>query len=182
MGSSHLFENDLMALKAVRQLSGDAKHGDTFRLADLMVAGDAAGFEREARAKSSKDAQGNSVLPAAGGARTDAAVDKARLMAILASCSAAKDGMVPYATLAKALGLAMDDVEAWVVRAIGMRLLEARLDQVREAVLVKRCTHRVFDQASWKDLKARLQAVKASVSDIASMVATKRALPAAVKA
>lgn len=63
-----------------------------------------------------------------------------------------------------------EEVEQWVVRAIGAKLLEAKLDQVRRIVVVTRSTHRVFGKQQWHELRQKLsvwvdniQAVRATL-------------------
>ena len=50
-----------------------------------------------------------------------------------------------------------EDVELWVVKAIGAKLLEAKLDQVRRVVIVTRFTYRVFGKPQWESLRRSLQ-------------------------
>ena len=52
------------------------------------------------------------------------------------------------------------DVEVWVVRAIGKKLLEARIDQMRRTVAVTKCMQRTFSTAQWRSLLAQLGAWK----------------------
>ena len=60
----------------------------------------------------------------------------------------------------EALGVGEGDVEAWVVRAIGKKLLEARIDQMRRTVAVTKCAQRYFSTAQWRALLAQLGAWK----------------------
>lgn len=60
----------------------------------------------------------------------------------------------------EALGVGEGDVEAWVVRAIGKKLLEARIDQMRRTVAVTKCAQRTFSTAQWRALLAQLGAWK----------------------
>lgn len=53
------------------------------------------------------------------------------------------------------------DVEVWVVRAIGKKLLEARIDQMRRTVAVTKCMQRTFSATQWRALLAQLGAWKA---------------------
>jgi translation initiation factor 3 subunit M len=54
------------------------------------------------------------------------------------------------------LGVEAGDVEAWVVRAIGKRLLDARIDQLQAAVTITRASHRSFGDSQWRDLRDQL--------------------------
>ena len=49
------------------------------------------------------------------------------------------------------------EVENWIVRAIGRRLLEARIDQLQRLVTITRTTQRSFSQQDWGRLAAQLK-------------------------
>ena len=51
-------------------------------------------------------------------------------------------------------------MEAWIIKASGKKLLEARIDQLRGRVAVTRIPQRTFTQAHWRDLTAQLGAWK----------------------
>ncbi len=59
-----------------------------------------------------------------------------------------------------ALDLEAGQEEAWVIRASGKKLLEARIDQLRRVVTVHKLTHRAFTTSHWQDLRAQLAAWK----------------------
>lgn len=61
-----------------------------------------------------------------------------------------------------------EEVEQWVVRAIGAKLLEAKLDQVRRVVVVTRSTHRIFGKQQWQDLKHRLAVWSENIASVRS--------------
>ncbi len=58
------------------------------------------------------------------------------------------------------------EVESWVVRAITSGLIDARIDQPAQQVVVGRSTQRVFDAAAWKGLQATLSQWKGAVSQL----------------
>lgn len=57
-----------------------------------------------------------------------------------------------------ALGISEGEVESWVVCAIGKKLLEARIDQLRRTVTVTRAAHRAFGIGQWQELRSQLSA------------------------
>ena len=59
-----------------------------------------------------------------------------------------------------ALSLEDGEVEAWVIRASGRKLLEARIDQLRGRVAVTRIPQRTFTADQWRQLTAQLGAWK----------------------
>ena len=60
----------------------------------------------------------------------------------------------------EALALEDGEVEAWIIRASGKKLLEARIDQLRERVAVTRIPQRTFTADHWRQLTAQLGAWK----------------------
>ena len=64
----------------------------------------------------------------------------------------------------EALDLEEGQEEAWVIRGIGLKLLEARIDQMRRSVTVTKLTQRAFTAAQWADLRAQLAAWKVPFS------------------
>jgi translation initiation factor 3 subunit M len=65
-------------------------------------------------------------------------------------------GEITYAVVREALKITDDEVEYWIVRAIGLKLLEAKMDQLRQVVIISRCIERVFGLAQWRDLLGKL--------------------------
>lgn len=101
-------------------------------------------------------------------------VAKMRLMSLAALGADTASGSVPYALIRDTLQVPAEDVERWVVKAISAKVLEAKMDQVREVVLITRCLHRVFSTQQWVDLRAKLRAWRDNVTGVASTVATTR--------
>lgn len=94
--------------------------------------------------------------------------DCVRYMRILSTCSlAAEHEEIPYSTIAKTLQLdSEDDVESWVIAAVSSKLLDAKMDQLEQKVMVERAVVRKFDIEQWKALQSRLNLWKKNVSDI----------------
>lgn len=55
-----------------------------------------------------------------------------------------------------ALGLGAGEVEGAVVQAIGKRIIEARIDQLRAVVAITKCAPRTFGADHWKELQQTL--------------------------
>jgi translation initiation factor 3 subunit M len=100
---------------------------------------------------------------------------KMKLLALCAlaekSTEPAAGGEVTYAQVAAALQCGEDEVEGWIVRAIGARLVEAKMDQVRGAAVVTRVTHRVFGQAQWTELKQNIENWRDNMAGVREAVA-----------
>ena len=83
-----------------------------------------------------------------------------RQSCIAATGSAHVTDMSMARSLQEALDLEEGQEEAWVIRGIGLKLLEARIDQMRRSVTVTKLTQRAFTSAQWADLRAQLAAWK----------------------
>ena len=55
-----------------------------------------------------------------------------------------------------ALGLGAGEVEGAVVQAIGKKIAEARIDQLRGVVAITKCAPRTFGPQHWRELQATL--------------------------
>jgi PCI domain len=58
--------------------------------------------------------------------------------------------------LQSTLGVEASAVESWVVRAIGKKLLEARIDQPAQKISIIKCTLRTFSEDQWTQLRSQL--------------------------
>jgi len=94
-----------------------------------------------------------------------------RKMRLLAICTVG-DGMqeVPYSTIQKALNMPADQVERWVIKAISAKLVDAKMDQLREVVLFSRVSQRVFTLHQWQGLNEKLISWKANVKALLQVV------------
>lgn len=88
-------------------------------------------------------------------------------MRTLSLCSLAQQHEeIPFTLVADKLQVAPDQVETVVVAAVSSGLLQAKMDQMTQVVLVERCTVRQFDTAQWKGLQTRLLAWRDNVGGI----------------
>lgn len=158
--SPDLFQFDLLETPAIQQLRGDSQHGPLFELLSLMLSGSVQDFETFASSNSA-------IFDETSISQADA-IAKMRLMALLGL--ATRSSTVSFSDIQEALDIEEGDVEVWVVRAIGKKLLDARIDQLAGTVSITRATHRSFGQSQWTELRDRLAAWKANVSNVRAMV------------
>lgn len=144
--SPETFQCDFWELPAVQQLGRDAATAPLLALLDVMLRGDLAGY---------KAAASPSVLEGVG-MSAEAGLDKMRFMALLVLGGRAAGSAVPLGEIAAALDIPREQVQPWVVRAIGAKLLEGKIDQVAGTVTVTRCHHRTFTSKEWQGLGAQL--------------------------
>jgi len=60
----------------------------------------------------------------------------------------------------------MDDVELWLIDIIRAGLVEGKLSQARQELLVHRTTYRTFGRAEWEELDARLEDWKVALENV----------------
>ena len=58
------------------------------------------------------------------------------------------------------------DAESWVLKATASGLVDCRMDQLAQTVVVARCTERTFDLAAWKSLQSGLHAWRATIDNL----------------
>lgn len=94
-----------------------------------------------------------------------------RNMRVLSLCTLAADRgeEIPYSLVAETLQLqSVSDVESWVIDAVSTGLLQAKMDQLQQKVMVERSVVRKFDTEQWKALQTRLRLWKQSVGSVLS--------------
>merc|ERR1712032_706457 len=102
----------------------------------------------------------------------EACTRKMRLLTIVSLGQAHKE--LSYDTIASALEVPKDQVEAWVVDAIASELLCAKMDQAREVVVVNMCLEREFGMQQWETLKISLTQWGESVQGLMQVVVGSR--------
>jgi len=165
--SPDLFRCDeLSQLSVVQQLEADAKLAPLHRLLHIMARETYAeylAFTAEATAAAfMKDHQ----LP------FEACATKMRLLTLVSLGHANKE--LTYASIATALQVAPEEVETWVMQAIGSGLLTAKMDQVRQVVVVSMCAERDFGQHQWQRLHGNLVEWRDSIRSLLQVLQTAR--------
>jgi hypothetical protein len=49
-----------------------------------------------------------------------------------------------------------DEVEAWGIKAMQSKLMDAKLDQLQRCLIVNHCASRLFSQAHWGQMRSKL--------------------------
>jgi len=118
------------------------------------------------------ESHGRDVLDNAG-LDADVLERKIRLLTIAslaASPSAAQSRQLPYAAVSKALRVPSQDVEMWLIDVIRAGLVEGKLSQQAQTLRVHRATYRVFGEAQWREVAARLEAWKGGLVGVLRVV------------
>lgn len=157
--STDLYHFDLAANPAVAALAGDAKHAPLHRLLTIYLTGSVADFKAFAAS--------NAAAFESLGVTPEAAASKMRLLALMGLAHGAAE--IEFGAIAAALEVPEDEVEGVVVQAIGKRLMEARIDQLRGVVAIAKCAPRTFGAAQWEELREQLASWKASVGEVLAL-------------
>ena len=95
-----------------------------------------------------------------------------RYMRIFSLCTLAiGKEVITYAEIRKALHWNdgqddCDDIESWVIAAVNCGLLQAKMDQLQEMVMIERCVVRKFDVVQWKNVQSKLISYKEQVGTV----------------
>ena len=93
--------------------------------------------------------------------------DKMRMLTIAGVCAAAGPGaVVPFESLAKEIDVGEGDVEGWIIKAIGARLVCGRINQIEKNVCVTSVAQREFDKEEWTSLGKLLVGWKENITAI----------------
>jgi translation initiation factor 3 subunit M len=157
------FQFDLLESPAVAQLKGDAKHGKVYDLLTVVLNGDLKAYQSFDKAALQALELDDEELLA-----------KIRLTALMALGSNNSHAL-RFGDIQAALGLQDNsEVEGWIVRAIGKKLIEGRINQVEGTFAVTKCAQRTFGKGQWTELREQLGAWKDSVRRVQDLVQTQR--------
>lgn len=92
---------------------------------------------------------------------------KMRMLTIASVCAAAGPGaVVTFESLAKEIDVSEGDVEGWVIKAIGAKLVCGRINQIEKNVCVTSVAQREFDKEEWTSLGKLLVGWKENITAI----------------
>ncbi|DBB15616.1 TPA: hypothetical protein ACH3X3_003828 [Trebouxia sp. C0006] len=155
--SPDLFQFDLFESPTITQLKGDSEYGHLYQLLEIILNGNLSGYESFDKSKLENTSE-------------EEVQTKVRLTALM-TLGTRSTHELKFGEVQQALGLGSDsEVEAWVVRAIGKRLLEGRINQLKQTVTITKCAHRTFAAAQWQELKQQLAAWKDNVQQVEQLI------------
>ncbi|WVZ67001.1 hypothetical protein U9M48_016147 [Paspalum notatum var. saurae] len=153
--SSNLFQCDLLNMPAVAQLDKDEKYQLIYELLKIFLT---------KRLDSYLEFQtSNSALLKDYGLGQDECITKMRLMSLL-DLSSRCSGEIPYSAITDALKINDDEVEQWIVKAIAYKILDCKVDQLNQTVIVSRHTERIFGMPQWQGLRTKLGAWRVNIA------------------
>ena len=61
-----------------------------------------------------------------------------------------------FAEISKLLGIGEDDIEEWIIEAMSNGIIDAKIDQINEKVIVKTTMLRVLNEKEWMKIKDKI--------------------------
>ncbi|KAG7986480.1 hypothetical protein I3843_03G083300 [Carya illinoinensis] len=160
-----MFQCDLLDMPAVGQLEKDAKYALVYQLLKIFLT-------QRLDAYLEFHAANSTLLKSCGLVHEDC-ITKMRLMSLV-DLASDDSGQIPYAVIRDTLGVNDDEVELWVVKAITVKLIDCKMDQMNQVVIVSRCTERVFGQHQWETLGTKLAAWRGNIANVISTIQANR--------
>ncbi|XVE83666.1 hypothetical protein DITRI_Ditri16bG0105000 [Diplodiscus trichospermus] len=156
-----IFQCDLLDMPAVGQLEKDAKYALVYQLLKIFLTQRLDAYLEFQAA--------NSTLMKSYGLVHEDCITKMRLMSLV-DLGSNESGRIPYILINDTLRINDDEVELWVVKAITAKLIDCKMDQMNQVVIVSRCTERIFGQHQWQSLRSKLAAWRGNVASLISTI------------
>ncbi|KAK7316284.1 hypothetical protein VNO77_35209 [Canavalia gladiata] len=160
-----IFQCDLLDLPAVGQLEKDAKYALLYQLLKIFLTQRLDAYLDYHAA--------NSTLLKSYGLVHEECIAKMRLMSLV-DLSSYGSGQIPYELIRETLRINDDEVELWVVKAITAKLIDCKMDQMNQVVVVSNHTDRVFGQHQWQELRTKLVTWRGNISNVISTIQTNK--------
>ncbi|KAE8775556.1 eukaryotic translation initiation factor 3 subunit M-like [Hordeum vulgare] len=154
--SSDLYQCDLLEMPAVAQLEKDEKYQPVYELLKIFLTQRLGSYLEFQTA--------NSALLQGYGLVHEECITKMRLLSLL-DLSGHCSGEIPYSAITKALEINDDEVEYWIVKAISSKILDCKVDQLNQLVIVSRHTARVFGMPQWQSLRSKLGVWRGNIAN-----------------
>lgn len=156
-----MFQCDLLDMPAVAQLEKDSKYALLYQLLKIFLTQKLDSYLDFHAA--------NSALLKSYGLNHEDCMTKMRLMSLV-DLASSESGQIPYSLIRETLQIDDSEVESWVVKAITVKLIDCKIDQMNEIVIVSRCTERVFGSHQWVMLRERLATWRANITNLINTI------------
>lgn len=163
--SPDMFKCDLLDMPAIVQLEKDAQYAPVYQLLKIFLT---------QRLDAYLDFEAaNSALLKNYGLEHDDCISKMRLVSLV-DLGLNESCRIPYSVIKEALRIDETEVESWIVKAITAKLLDCKIDQMNQVVVVSRCTERVFGVHQWQELRSKLVTWRGNVASVINTVQANR--------
>ncbi|KAK4409819.1 Eukaryotic translation initiation factor 3 subunit M [Sesamum angolense] len=156
-----MFQGDLLDMPAIAQLEKDAVYALEYQLLKIFLT-------QRLDAYLDFHSSNSDFLESYGLVHEDC-VAKMRLISLV-DLGNSGSGQIPYSLIKDTLQIEENEVEPWVVKAITAKLIDCRIDQINQVVLVSRCTERVFGLHEWESLRSKLVTWRGNIANVISTI------------
>jgi len=160
-----LLTEQLLATKVISSLKTKKqadKYGACYKLLEIYTK---SGYTELKALQSNKNYQ--SFLKNTG-INLDEITYKIRLLTL--NSLAKKQSILTYDQIAKSLEISEADVELYVIDATSSGILEARIDQLNQTILIRYAPSRQFDKQQWQSLNEKLDKWKDNISHLLTVL------------
>lgn len=81
-----------------------------------------------------------------------------------------KDSVISYDDLSKTVGIDRDEIEDWIIDAIVNNIVDARLDQDNETIIINSFTRRNMGKEEWEDLQGKFNKARKDFSTLLTLI------------
>ncbi|XP_051115379.1 uncharacterized protein LOC127240638 [Andrographis paniculata] len=159
--AADMFQGELLELPAITQLEKDSTHAPVYQLLKIFLT---QRLDAYLEFHSS-----NSNLLKNYGLVHEECVSKMRLLSLV-DLGADGSNQIPYSLIKDTLQINEDEVESWVVKATTAKLIDCRIDQINQVVIISRCTQRVFGIHEWDSLRAKLASWRGNIANVINTI------------
>ncbi|KAI3722487.1 hypothetical protein L2E82_33526 [Cichorium intybus] len=156
-----MFQCDLLEMPAVAQLEKDTKYSLVFELLKIFLI-------KRLNAYMEFYTTNSELLKSYGLVHEDC-ITKMRLMTIV-DLASNESGIISYLSIKNTLQIEDDDVEPWVVKAITAKLIDCKIDQMNQVIIVSRYSERVFGVSQWEALRTKLTSWRGNIANVITTI------------
>lgn len=167
LASKDLYSFDFFQNPVVQALKSSPEHKALFEMLDAYLNGSVNQF-----AQFLKNA-GAEVISKLG-VTEEEATTKMRLLALAGLAN--NRSSLTFNEVSTSLDIPTSDVEDIIVKAIGKHLLEAKINQLNETVIISKCYSRKFEDEEWKNLQADMKQWRSTIKHILELGADNKAV------
>lgn len=161
IASADLFHFDLINVVVIKSLEGSKQYADIYKMLHLLLNGTVKEF------RGFVSSPGGRAVVASCNTTEDALTNKMLLLALIGLFN--RRASVSFKEISENLDVPIKDVENLIVQAIGKKLIEAKIDQLEETVLISKCSSRQFENLEWQNLQKDLKEWREAIADVLSL-------------
>ncbi|ESQ41537.1 hypothetical protein EUTSA_v10013660mg [Eutrema salsugineum] len=155
------FQCDLLEMPAVAQLEKDPNNAPVYQLLKIFLTQRLDAYMEFQNA--------NSGFLQTYGLIEEDCLAKMRLLSLV-DLASNESGKIPYASIKNTLQVNDEEIELWVVKAITAKLVDCKMDQMNQVVIVSRSAEREFGQKQWQSLRIKLAAWRDNIENVISTI------------